>query len=489
MNYNKKAKRKALCLNSAENLDSNYVNQVKWNVPKVLTLYIPENLDIDKILSEKPPNFKHHRDCFIYLISLINDIPSRNKELISEFTQFYSPLVQRRIKDYRLYLDYLIENKIIETDNHYIKDTGKSKGYGYHLNYETKVKPIEITKYTLIKSILKFIDLDNTEIESENNGDSIINKELPYITKWLNKNLTIDFEGASTYLLNEYKKDLKNKVKKRIANRKFCSRMIVIHKLHRGDFQYSIDNNAGRLYTVLTQIKKELRQFIRYNGKNLVAIDIKNSQPYLSSILFSKFHFDLNNCENIIKYYNPIFRNDNNYTNFENKLVELGEKQDTKDFLEIISNGLIYEYFGCALQNHSLIDLDLDPKIVRKKAKKILISLLFSKNDYWHFQGYTNVLKTTFPSIFEAYYLLKYEKHNSLACFLQNLEAKLVLHKACKIISEENPDLLILTIHDSIVTTEGNEEYVKGILSKVLHENIGLPPTLEVEKWKKSLLS
>lgn len=458
-------------------------------LPNKLSLYLPENLDLDNLLTEKPPKFKYYRDYFVYLLHLINDIPSRNKELISEYTQFYSPLVQRRVYHYKKYLNYLIENKIVETDKQYIVSTGKSIGYAFNLDYETKVKSVEITKKTLIKSILKFINLENkkTEITAEKE-ESIVNKELPFITKWLNKKLTIDFEGAKNFLLNEYQNDLKKKKSKRIANRRLCSRIIIVHKIHKGDFHFCIDNNVGRLYTVLTQIKKELRPFITYKGERLVSVDIKNSQPYLSSILFSKKHFNLNNCEKAIKHYNPIFCEDFNYMNFINILNNLGLQKDTKQFLEIISKGHIYENFGCVLQNHSLIDIHLDSKEVRKKAKRILINLLFSKNDYWHFRDHAKVLKTTFPSIYEAYYMLKHEKHNTLACFLQNLEAKLVLHKACKIISEERPDLPIFTIHDSIVTTEGNEEYVNGVLHEVLNRHIGLPPSLKNEKWDTSLI-
>lgn len=458
-------------------------------IPKELSLYIPENLDIDKLLIDNPPKFKHYRDCFVYLLHLIYDIPSRKNELIREFTQFYSPLVQRRVKKYRLYLNYLKENMIIETDNQYIKDIGKSKGYAFCEKFETPIKPITIRKKTLIKSILKYIDLDNTTSKFHESQKSIINKELPHITKWLNKSLTIDFESAENYLMNEYRKDLKNKDTKGLALRKYNSRMIAVHKLNNGDFHYSIDDNAGRLYTVLTQIKKELRQFIRYKGKKLVAVDIKNSQPFLSSVLFSEEHYNLNNCEKTIRYFNPIYRIEKNYSNFKVILNEARKNKDIPKFYSIISEGKIYEYFGTELQNNSVLDKNLTNTETRNRAKKFLVSLMFGENDYNHFSKYAKVLSQVFPTVYEIYYSIKYDKHNTLACFLQNLEANLVLHTACKIISEERPDLPIYTIHDSIVTTEGNEEYIKGVLYNVLDKYIGLPPSLKIEKWENSLVA
>ena len=75
-------------------------------------------------------------------------------------------------------------------------------------------------------------------------------------------------------------------------------------------------------------------------------------------------------------------------------------------------------------------------------------------------------------------------KHNTLAILLQHLEATLVLQRACKIISQEKPDIPIFTLHDSIITTVGNEKYVHDILANVLLDAIGIAPKLKVERWE-----
>ncbi|MFN5847040.1 MAG: hypothetical protein ACK43K_00985, partial [Chitinophagales bacterium] len=136
----------------------------------------------------------------------------------------------------------------------------------------------------------------------------------------------------------------------------------------------------------------------------------------------------------------------------------------------------------------SILDKNLNSTEIRKKAKKMLMNLLFGENDYKYFFDIASVLRKVFPTVYDTFYFIKYNKHNSLACFLQNLEANLVLDIACKIISEERPELEIFSIHDSIVTTEGNEEYVNGVLHEVLNRHIGLPPSLKNEKWDTSLI-
>lgn len=77
---------------------------------KPVSVFIPRNLDLKKLLKENRPEFNFHIDNFKYLVSLITEIPSFNKDIQElNFTPFYSPLVQRKVHDYLKYLDYLIK--------------------------------------------------------------------------------------------------------------------------------------------------------------------------------------------------------------------------------------------------------------------------------------------------------------------------------------------------------------------------------------------
>lgn len=74
--------------------------------PKIdaLTLYLPQNLDIDQILRENPPRFKFKRDKFVYILSLIYSIPSQKKDSIKDyngFTPISKAILGSVIKDYR----------------------------------------------------------------------------------------------------------------------------------------------------------------------------------------------------------------------------------------------------------------------------------------------------------------------------------------------------------------------------------------------------
>ncbi|WP_312090959.1 hypothetical protein [Chryseobacterium sp.] len=68
-------------------------------------VYIPNNFDITGLVKQNPPNFKYHKDYFVYFVPLVTDIQSKNKDVEYDFVPFYSVLIQRRVRKYR---DYLI---------------------------------------------------------------------------------------------------------------------------------------------------------------------------------------------------------------------------------------------------------------------------------------------------------------------------------------------------------------------------------------------
>ncbi|RMZ60385.1 hypothetical protein D1632_05460 [Chryseobacterium nematophagum] len=458
--------------------------------PKSLTLYIPQNFDIDKLITNNPPNFKYQKDHFIYLVHLITEIPNRNKNIDMFYIPFYSSLIQRRVREYRKYLNYLVDNKVFVEDRQYIVGK-KSRGFRFHVDYQTEIKPTHITNKPLIKSILNFIHLDN----ADNNSDEIIPKdakELDYLLKWFNGKLTVDFIGAKKYLFNLYEIEKKchnvfTSDKPCSAMARFNSRYMVLLKLKRQEFIHTVDSTAGRLHTILTQLKGDLRQFITYDNKSLVAIDITNSQPYLSTVLFNEEKFKENNILSTVKLYNKSYLPKDDIQTFlpyyVNKNVKKACKsENVNHYMDIVKSGQLYEEFGKILLNKGIIT---DETCIRKQAKTIIFSSIFSPNQSIAYNQSMVIFKDLFPDVYEIYRQIKQGEHRTLACLLQNIEAKLVLHTACKIIAEEQPEVPIFTLHDSIITTSGNEQYVYKILYDVLLNAIGIPPSLKFERWEK----
>lgn len=151
--------------------------------------------------------------------------------------------------------------------------------------------------------------------------------------------------------------------------------------------------------------------------------------------------------------------------------------------------GEIYEYFGKILKENG-IGKDLDNYQLRKLAKKQLFRALFDRNQaIYRKDGVPlRLFKLHFPSVYEIFSFIKTGKHNTLACTLQNLEAEIVLHKACKSLSLINPEMPLLTIHDSIASTIENYELIKGVLSRAIFDALNVHPDIRREPWDESLL-
>ena len=58
---------------NSPSVEASLVVETKGGYPRIpkLTLYLPENLKIDQILIQNPPQFRFKRDKFVYILDLI----------------------------------------------------------------------------------------------------------------------------------------------------------------------------------------------------------------------------------------------------------------------------------------------------------------------------------------------------------------------------------------------------------------------------------
>lgn len=444
------------------------------------TLYIPDSIDLDRILKQHPPEFKYYKDNFVYILSLIISIPAKKKELIDNnggFTPINKSILQIRIRDYRKYIEYLKGRGIVTESSFYIP--GKvSKGLRFTKPYNSKITPVKITKWTLIKSI----------VYKKWKYNKLTTEELFYLKGWFNEEIEVDFNKGFIYLSNEYIKDVNNLEIKHPMLR-FNSRLLALQKLYRKEYNFHVDSTGNRLHTELTQLKSELRNCIKYNGKTLCNIDIVNSQPFLSLALLDKEIFCNSNISNYI--INPLLKKSPSFPNMlVKKIVSIENEQDVLLYKELVSTGTFYERFSKILLESNLIP-NGTPQEIRNKTKEIAFSAIYSPNTHIGCNKAIQVFQKCFPNVYNIFKLIKKGagNHATLPIALQRLESDLVLKKACKIISIERPDVPMFTIHDSITTTEENNEYVASVLAKVLKDNIGVVPKLKEELWVDDLIN
>lgn len=67
---------------------------------------------------------------------------------------------------------------------------------------------------------------------------------------------------------------------------------------------------------------------------------------------------------------------------------------------------------------------------------------------------------------------------------MQRIESEIILNRVAKRIEIERPDLPLFTIHDSVVTSVGNELYIQFVMKEEMENAIGLSPNMKIEYWK-----
>jgi hypothetical protein len=126
-------------------------------------------------------------------------------------------------------------------------------------------------------------------------------------------------------------------------------------------------------------------------------------------------------------------------------------------FKEITKNGTYYQYL---MQNLHISN--------KKEAKELTYKVLFGRNS-------TNskadkLFKQVFPTIHNFIRLYKKEKgdYKILAYDLQKMESNLIFNKIIRKVMDINPEIKIITVHDSIITSKKNRNEINAIFQTEL---------------------
>lgn len=492
---------------------------------------IPENFDIDRHIEQFPlTNYKFRKkrgtdviyskggtkfdkDRMAYIIGLISSIPASDKDSITEdgYVKIYSKYIQRFFPDYKCYLDYLIDTGVIISNGHY--EIGKhSIGYKFAPEYEN----VGLVKYVYHRNI-KDAEPSSTTVPAQTfNKDKntlednpLVN--IPYLSHWYkDSKLTINPDarqyawqvkerkfaaGISGWDDNHDKWDRKNKrYLKKYPRSQYNAAMHNIAAIEMGAYNAKIDSNVHRLHSAITNMQKDYRNFLRYDGKELTAIDISNSQPFLLTILFNPDFWDKDSNA----YINIGHLPQNIQDRFSDKLLDDIKtyvtsipKDKKSEYIAKASKGEVYEFMMCKA-NEQYPDCCKE----KKDAKIMMLIAFFSANSYLNQDEEAakmkRIFKATFPEIYGLIELAKTGKKqkNRFACLLQSVESEIILHRCCKRIWDEGEHKVpVFTIHDSIATTSEYVELVRKIMDEELTKAAGVHPNFKTEVWSESNLS
>lgn len=240
------------------------------------------------------------------------------------------------------------------------------------------------------------------------------------------------------------------------------------------DIYYSIDNTSGRFHSNVTNLSKDLRPYLRVKGQPLANADVKNSQPYLSTIILT------NPSKVSCMTENPAFA-------LLLQTLKVSLNEDVKNYISLVVSGQLYEY------------LMKEFELTRDETKVQVLRILFARNRMPK-DGINRkcrmIFKKRFPTVYRIFNKVrgnakgdKFHSFKRFAILLQRVEAYLMLDVILKRIYKELPGTVAITIHDSIMTgiLTDNVNAVRKIMVEELTKFTGFRPQIKIEDNREIL--
>jgi hypothetical protein len=271
------------------------------------------------------------------------------------------------------------------------------------------------------------------------------------------------------------------------------------------EYWFVVDD-YGRVHTPVTSLPRELRCCLRVevNGvmSPLVEIDLKNSQPLLLCLLARHWlasskmaqsrmrnrEFDAkrgkkwnpyhaakqttHNNQQTHKRINSVNRNTTACADNDLQLSRpVTELHDIEESLAICEAGQFYE---------SMMPEDqrADRK-ARDRFKELFYGVLFGPNKSKScFPNRTRLrFQQRHGALADVLFQFKTKNYRHAAHLLQNTESSLFIGTICDRIRKERSDIVVFTIHDSILTLPGHVQYLHSVIEDEFGK-LGIRPTL-----------
>jgi hypothetical protein len=245
----------------------------------------------------------------------------------------------------------------------------------------------------------------------------------------------------------------------------------------------------GRVHTAVTRLPTSLRRCLSFEGQPLVGIDLSNSQPLFAGLCALDYYscpvkkhrlnrFEAPGNHPYGRVLSPIphpiqppitmaekLQTTVNTGSYESCLCN---RVDLKNYLNTCEQGKFYE---------SLMQPGDDRGRIKRRT---LIDFFFGKDLYESSIGQR--VQELYPSISEMVTDLKKHDHRRPSWVMQNREATMFIGRIARRIMVEEPDIPLMTIHDSFLTTEEHADYVQDVAMEEF-ARLGVTPTFTRETY------
>lgn len=507
------------------------------------TFFIPKGLDIDALIRKSPPSIPHFRkEKVLYILDVVARISAFNHDVADDeggYVPINAEILRKNIGDrYYMYLNWLVDCKVLLCNNHFNMVTHESRRYKYVPRYSlgltkftmkvskwmaNKVKEdkIDITDEALAQApnlnlfaeipranplFMKLPASQDLTQDEKQKYNSWMRQAMPDVFKWYDeKGLQIDSKLANrynhslwqfrtyNYVEREKRWNTKQKCKtEKNPDSQLVGNQYIIYEMEEQRYNCHFDPNIFRLHSSLTYMKKEMRPAVSWKEHPLVGVDISNSQPYLLAALFNPDFWQPKGLGKSTVTLQDLPYN-SNYSHLYPipdiiTLCNFFESQQPSDvvlFKQIVASGKFYE---------RLRDLLTPPKsgkrYTREEMKRLMFIVLFTDNMVIK-QGWAKSKRDfakLFPNVCALIELIQQTGAPNLPCLLQRLESHLMFSCILPRINAELPNTPVFTIHDGIITLKDKELAVARILREELYYATNLMPSYKFEHWDSGKL-
>jgi hypothetical protein len=280
-----------------------------------------------------------------------------------------------------------------------------------------------------------------------------------------------------------------------------------VENFEKGNFNLTQDGFGYRVHTVLTQLPKKFRSLVTYDGKPLVEVDISCSQLFFSCYLLNHWNWLIGKAEKRNEYTEYLWKNikiiNNNSINSKSSTYTImyinsleaffGIGLACHPFVKKCCKGQLYESVVHKLDSQNYFPENYSYQRKRKKVKKLLLDQLFGNPvDPQHKKLYCAANKpiidsfeALYPEVAQVYRQIKEGYYKDLCSLFQRIESIAMIGFVCKHLQEEYPNLPIFTLHDCLITTEGNQDIIMKVMQEEITMLTGLTPEMKPTPWSK----
>lgn len=280
-----------------------------------------------------------------------------------------------------------------------------------------------------------------------------------YVAKRIDLN-----RAAKTYEHKNNLCDIEGDVEAFLVNKTHFAQLsggYILNAIRQKQFFCSVSPTNGRLNTSFTSLNSDLTKYLRLDGERLKGLDIRNSQFLIFSVL-------LKNCLNGGKMFDFLKSNEymSEYVGKKPYFLPLGELIETlQNIVQKEKKGADFDIFiWLSEQGRIYKNFAHRAGITDRKAKQTFFHILFGAGNKTEF---SDKFKEFYPTIYSI--VTKFKRatnYRYFSCMLQKIESIYFVKTILPTCYAQN--MLCLTKHDSIFTTESKAKQVRRIFDDIM---------------------